>query len=117
MKNGNGKYTAEQMIKAIESAEGNLTEAARILQCSRTTIYNYMNRYVTVKQAYEDINESTIDWVEGKLLDQCRRGNITAIIFYLKTKAKHRGYVERSEVEQSGKLEIEYVNDWRSTKD
>ena len=93
----NGKFTAEQMIGAILKAEGNLAEAARSLQCSRTTLYNYMNRYVTIKQAYEDINESTIDWVQDKLLDQCRRGNITALIFYLKTKGKHRGYVERQE--------------------
>ena len=35
--------------------------------------------------------------VEGQLLSQIRRGNITAIIFFLKTKAKHRGYVERHE--------------------
>jgi hypothetical protein len=95
--NGNNKYTAAQMIDAIQAAEGNLTEAARIIGCSRTTIYNYMEKYVTVKQTYEEVNEKTIDWVEDKLLDQCRRGNMTAIIFFLKTKAKHRGYVERQE--------------------
>ena len=100
--NGNGKFTAQQMIEAIEDAEGNLSEAARLLQCSRQTVHNYINKYTTVKQAYHDINEETIDMVEGKLIDQCRRGNITAIIFYLKTKAKHRGYVERQEFQHEG---------------
>ena len=113
-RNGNGKFTAEQMIKAIQDAEGNLSEAARQLECSRQTVHNYINKYVTVEQAYHDINEQTIDMVEGKLLDQIRKGNITAIIFYLKTKAKHRGYVERQEI--TGKegegltIEVEYVN-------
>ena len=115
MANGNGKYTAAQMIEAIQEAEGNLTEAARILGCSRTTIYNYMERYVTIKEAYAEANERTIDWVEGKLLEQCRRGNITAIIFFLKTKGKHRGYVERQEVSgpDGDKIQVlvEYVND------
>jgi hypothetical protein len=46
-----------------------------------------------------------------------KKGNIAALIFFLKTQGKSRGYVERQEVAQSGKLEIEYVNDWRHGKD
>ncbi len=91
------KYKADQMIQAIEAAEGNLTQAAKNLGCARGTVYKYLEKYPTVKQAYEEANERTIDMVEGQLITQCKRGNITAIIFYLKTKAKHRGYVERQE--------------------
>jgi hypothetical protein len=48
-----------------------------------------------------------------------KAGNVTAIIFYLKTQAKDRGYVERQELTgaDGGKLQVEYVNDWRSAKD
>ena len=92
------KYNAQQMIDAIQDAKGILTVAARKLQCSRMTVYRYINKYNTVKDAYEETNESNIDFVETKLMEQINKGNITAIIFFLKTKAKHRGYVERQEL-------------------
>ena len=92
------KYNAQQMIDAIQDAKGILTVAARKLGCSRTTVYRYMERYSTIKDAYQEANESNIDFVETKLMEQINKGNITAIIFFLKTKAKHRGYVERQEV-------------------
>jgi hypothetical protein len=111
------KYKAEEVIRAIEGAEGNLTQAAKNLGCARGTVYKYINDFATVKAAFEDVNERTIDMVEGQLMTQVKRGNMTAIIFYLKTKAKHRGYVERQEIKHDGSLEIEYVNDWRHAKE
>ena len=93
------KYTAQQMIEVIQDAKGILTVAARKLECSRNTVYRYINKYATVKDAYEEANESNIDFVETKLMEQINKGNITAIIFFLKTKAKHRGYVERQSVD------------------
>jgi len=92
------KYTAQQMIDAIQDAKGILAAAARKIGCSRTTVHRYVNNYATVKDAYEEANETNIDFVESKLMEQVNSGNITAIIFFLKTKAKHRGYVERQEV-------------------
>ena len=100
------KYTADGMISAIVEAEGNLTQAAKILGCSRTTVHKYINDYATVKQAYHDINEQTLDFVEDQLMTQIKRGNITAIIFFLKTKGKHRGYVERQEFQHDGEVKV-----------
>jgi len=62
--------------------------------------------FATVKAAYEEANERTIDMVEGQLLTQIKRGNITAIIFFLKTKAKHRGYIERHEYQHDGQIVV-----------
>lgn len=91
-------FTNEQIIKALQDANGLQASAAVKLKTSRTTIANYIKDNKDVKAAYDDVNETTIDKVESKLLEQVNGGNITAIIFYLKTKAKHRGYVERQEV-------------------
>ena len=90
-------YVVEQITKAIQDANGILTVAARKLGCSRSTVYNYIDRYKAVKAAYAEANESNIDLVETKLMENIIGGNVAAQIFFLKTKAKHRGYVERTE--------------------
>ena len=91
-------YKAEQIIEALKTAKGLKSHAAKALGCSRNTIDKYIKDYPTVATAYAEVNEKTIDDVESKLLNQIDDENITAIIFYLKTKAKHRGYIERQEV-------------------
>jgi hypothetical protein len=95
------KFMPDQIVKAIEKSKGLLTGAARILKCSRTTVYGYMEQYPEVKEACKEANETTKDFAENKLIDAMDANNITAIIFYLKTKARDRGYVEKQEVEHS----------------
>jgi hypothetical protein len=97
------KCTPKQIIDALTEASGIQAAAARKLGIARSTIGLYMERYPEVKAAYEDVNETTIDFVESKLMENIRKGNIVAQIFYLKTKAKHRGYMERAEVQGIGK--------------
>ncbi len=111
-KNG---YTAAQVIEALEEAQGYVSKAAYILGCTSQTVYNYRNRFPTVADAWQGIREKRTDFVENKLQEQIDKGNVTAIIFYLKTQAKDRGYVERQEITgaEGETLKIEYVNDWR----
>ena len=45
----------------------------------------------------EDADESLLDFAESKLVEHINDGDITSLIFFLKTKGKKRGYVERSE--------------------
>lgn len=91
------RYNADQMIEAIVAAEGNLSAAARALGCNRATVHRYVNAYATVRDAYEDAVEIKLDHVESKLHENIDKNDTTSIIFYLKTKGKHRGYVERQE--------------------
>ena len=96
MANGNG-ITAERMIEAIEEARGFVTKASDILGISRKTFYVYLKKYQTAQQALDDTREKRHEWVESKLMKAIDEGNLTAIIFYLKTQGKHLGYVERQE--------------------
>lgn len=94
------KRDFKKVIEALQASNGLQAGAARALNVSRQTIANYIKTIPEVAEAYEQVNETTIDKVEGKLLENINAGNVIAQIFYLKTKAKHRGYVER--VEQTG---------------
>jgi hypothetical protein len=91
-------YTAEQIISALHEADGYVSKAASILGCSAATMYNYRIRYSTVAEAWNDIHEKRHDFVENALHKLIKSGNPAAIIFYLKTQAKGRGYVERQEI-------------------
>ena len=94
-KNG---YTAEQCIEAARGSRGFITTIAKRLGCDRTYVYRLRDKYSTFAQAIIDERESLKDFAEGKLFKQIDDENITAIIFYLKTQAKDRGYVERQEL-------------------
>ena len=48
--------------------------------------------------AVKDVENIAIDFAESQLHQQILDGNSTATIFFLKTKGKKRGYVERTEV-------------------
>ena len=90
-------HTVEQVIEAVRKSKGILTLTAKELGVSRQTVHKYVNKYPTIKAAVDSEREALLDMAEGSLFDQVRKGNITAIIFTLKTLGKHRGYVERQE--------------------
>jgi hypothetical protein len=46
-----------------------------------------------------DIQESAVDFAESSLHQQIKDKVPSSTIFYLKTKGKHRGYVEKQEIE------------------
>ena len=95
-KNGNG-LTAEQMVNAINEAQGYVTKASELLGVARKTFYVYLKKYRTAQEALDDARERRHEWVESKLMKAIKDDNLTAIIFYLKTQGKHLGYVERQE--------------------
>jgi hypothetical protein len=92
------KFTSVQIIEALREKHGNLSAAARFLGCDRHTIGRYIDTYPTVKAVADEERETLIDFAENQLFQQVKDGNITAIIFTLKTIGKSRGYVERQEV-------------------
>ena len=109
--------TAKKAIQAIQGSGGFVTTVAQRLECSRQYVYTLMNKYATVREALEDEREKIKDMAEGELLKQIRGGNMTAIIFYLKTQGKHLGYVERQELSGPDGQKIEHVTTIEIVKD
>ena len=105
---GKAQFTAEEIIDALKQADGYISKTMSLLGCSAQTVYNYRDRMPTVAQAWKDIREKRHDFVENALHKAIKDGNVTAMIFYLKTQAKDRGYVERQEITgaEGGPLQI-----------
>jgi len=78
---------------------------AQRVGCNRDTIAKYIRIYPDVKRAYDQECETVFDIVESELLKKIKKGDITALIFYAKTKMKARGYVERIQGEVVDPLE------------
>lgn len=92
------RYAPQEVADAIIDAGGFVTKAARALGCSPVTVYSYINRHAKCREAVQEARERMLDAAESKLCQQILAGNMTAIIFYLKTQGKGRGYIERQEV-------------------
>ena len=97
MANGNG-ITADQAVTAIKGSGGYVSVIARRLNITQRHVYRVIEKYATAQEVLHEERESQKDYAEGKLQEQIKAGNMTAIIFYLKTQAKDRGYVERQEL-------------------
>lgn len=91
------RFTREQVAEALAAAGGVQSDAARILGCSRSTLNGYVRRYPDLQQVIVDTREEALDLAESQLQKKMKEGNMTAIIFFLKTQGKHRGYVEKGE--------------------
>lgn len=89
------KLKQRKFLKAFEETFGVISYACKTANVSRQTYYNWRKNNPEFDERAREIEESAIDVAEGKLLTQIGEGNLTAIIFYLKTKGKRRGYVEQ----------------------
>jgi len=101
------------MIEALEKSLGVVTTACRSVGIGRTTHYLWMDKDPEYKKAVQDLENVALDYAETKLHSQITKENPTAIIFYLKTKGKKRGYVERQEISHEGlkTFEVEEVDE------
>ena len=101
----------EQFIEALEQSMGIISHAAKKVGVDRTTPYRWMKEDEEYRRRVEEVSAIPLDFTESKLFEAINDGNITAIIFYLKTKGKNRGYVERTEIsgidDKDIKVEIE----------
>ena len=88
------------MIEALEKSLGIVTSACKSVGINRSTHYDWLKSDEDYKAEVESIEDIAIDFAESQLHKQIKDGNPTSTIFYLKTKAKKRGYIERQEVHQ-----------------
>ena len=100
------------MLEALEKSLGIVTTACNNVGISRQTHYEWMRIDPDYNTSVSELLNVSLDYAESQLLQQIKTGNTTAIIFYLKTQGKSRGYVERQEIETSGNslFQVEIVD-------
>lgn len=92
------EHKKRALIEAMEKTLGVVSSACKLVDVGRTTYYEWYNSDPNFKKAVDEIEGVALDFAESKLHQLIKEGNPTATIFYLKTKGKNRGYVERTEI-------------------
>jgi protein-tyrosine phosphatase len=117
------KVTVEQLKSALIRTYGHVLPAIRVIKkehdidISRNAVYKRMQKHPSIKEAVDGALENLKDIAEHELARNITQGNMTAIMFFLKIKAKDRGYVEKVEQEHTGEVKIEHTetfdfSDW-----
>jgi hypothetical protein len=99
------------MLEALEKTLGIVSSAAKMLGISRQRHYDWIKEDEEYAKAVDEISNITLDFAESQLHKKIKDGSDTAIIFFLKTKGKKRGYIERQEIESKVETNITFDYD------
>lgn len=103
------KFTNEQIITALKETMGLVYLAAKRLGCNPSTIFNRANKFPTIRQVIDDERGHIIDEAELKLHNAILKEEPWAIQLALRTLGRNRGYVERQEQQQIGRVNVQLV--------
>ena len=99
----------KDFLISLKNNNGNISESCESANIGRRTYYSWIEKDEDFKQDCEDATESLVDLVESKLIENIKENDNTSIIFFLKTKGKKRGYIEKQEIEHIRPIsEIEF---------
>jgi hypothetical protein len=79
-------------LDALRASLGVINPACAATNISRSCYYLWYKNDPEFKEAVDEINNMSIDFVESAMFEGIRKGNDRLIIFYLTHKARHRGY-------------------------
>jgi len=89
----------EDILKMYDKKGCNITATCSALGISRKTFYEWKAKKKKLAEGLEEIDESILDWAESKLKEHINNDDLQALIFFLRTKGKKRGYVEKTETD------------------
>ena len=89
----------EKIVQIYEKKGCNITATCSALGISRKTFYEWKEKKKKLAEGLEAAEESIIDFAESKLVEHINNDDVQALIFFLRTKGKKRGYVEKTETD------------------
>lgn len=100
----------KQFLAELSNNGFDIASACKTVGVTRTAFYNYKYEDPEFAQALDDIQEALLDKCEAKLQEFIDDDNLQALLFYLKTKGKSRGYSEKSEIDVNANVNVQILN-------
>ena len=100
----------KKLLEALERSLGIVTPACKDVGVSRDTFYRYYNEDSEFKKSVDDINNITLDFAETQLLKKIKEGSERSILFYMKYKARLRGYSDSIDITSGGEKIMSEIN-------
>jgi hypothetical protein len=103
----------KEFPKVLKDNLGNVTDTCNMLGCARSWYYAMRHEDPEFKALCDEAHEVVIDFVESHLFKQIKADVPSSTIFFLKTRAKDRGYIERNEFsgKDGGPIQVEQLNE------
>ena len=99
------KLKVKEVSQKLRELRGNVSAAAAALGVTRSGLNQFLDRHGLTDIVVE-CRQTMGDMAETALMRAVANGEAWAIALVVKTLCKDRGYVERTETEQSGVTEI-----------
>lgn len=87
------------LLEALEKNLGLITPACKETGVSRDTYYKWLEKDEVFRKRVQEINEIALDFVESQLFKKIKDGSERSILFFMKYKARSRGYIEKIDIE------------------
>jgi len=107
----------ELFLKIFEKNAGNVSATCRGVNITRRLFYQWCEKDEEFKKKVEEVREGLIDYAESMLLKKIKNEDLGAIIFFLKTQGKKRGYSEKQnevnvniDSKKIEKVEVEFID-------
>lgn len=85
------------VMAAVDELNCNMAAVAKKFHISRSVLFAYCERHPELKATINDVLEGQVDMAESSLYRAVLNGEAWAVTFFLKTRGKRRGYIERSD--------------------
>lgn len=91
-----------QFLETLRIHRGNVGATCQAMKIDRGQYLAWLNDDREFRFQVMVLIESIGDWVEDKLMQKIEEGDASSIMFYCKTKLKHRGYQEDAKQNNTG---------------
>ena len=87
--------TPEIVAESLRAHYGNMSAVGTALGVSRQAIRHYVENHEMCRIAHDEASEVVTDKAEHNIIDAINNGDMKASIYWLRNKARHRGWGDR----------------------